>query len=125
MKYTVKLLPSLHHLCLICPQASTSLHQMPSTSTKARHKLQSLSQNHHLILPVNLFMGGSWMSSLTHGTQRMHLSTLEGVASIDGHKPTEAKSLSLGEYMFLTDFTFMFTLILVVGAHTLSLYHPC
>ena len=71
-----------------CPQASTSLHQMPSASTKARHKLQSLSQNHHLILPVNLFMGGIWTSLPTSGTQRTHLSTLEGVALIRGHRPT-------------------------------------
>ena len=26
-----------------------------------------------------------------------------------GHRPTQAKSLSLGEYVFLTDITFMFT----------------
>ena len=43
-----------------------------------------------------------------------------------GHRPTQAKSLSLGEYIFPTNITFMFThSLLDVGAHTFSLYHPC
>ena len=43
-----------------------------------------------------------------------------------GHRPTQAKSLSLGEYVFPTDITFMFThSLLDVGARTFSLYHPC
>ena len=36
------------------------------------------------------------------------------------------KILSLGEYVFPTDITFMFThFIPVVGVHTFSLYYPC
>ena len=46
--------------------------------------------------------------------QRLHLSTTPVTTSdirqaIHGHKPTQAKSLSFGEYVFLTDITFMFT----------------
>ena len=38
-----------------------------------------------------------------------HLSTTPATTLIHGHRPTQAKSLSLGEYVFLTDITFMFT----------------
>ena len=41
--------------------------------------------------------------------QLLHLSTTPTTTLIHGHKPTQAKSLSLGEYVFLTDTTFMFT----------------
>ena len=46
--------------------------------------------------------------------QPLHLSTTPVTTSdirqaIHGHRPTQAKSLSLGEYVFLTDITFMFT----------------
>ena len=46
--------------------------------------------------------------------QPLHLSTTP-VITLDirqassGHRPTQAKNLSLGEYVFLTDITFMFT----------------
>ena len=39
----------------------------------------------------------------------LHLSTTPATTIIHGHRPTQAKSLSLGEYVFLTDITFMFT----------------
>ena len=43
-----------------------------------------------------------------------------------GHRPTQAKSLSLGEYVFPIDIIFMYThSLLDVDAHTFSLYHPC
>ena len=63
--------------------------------------------------------------------QLLHLSTIPASTldipqAIHGHRPTQAKSISLGEYVFLTDITFMFThSLLDVGAHTFSLYHPC
>ena len=41
--------------------------------------------------------------------QPPHLSMTPTTTMIHGHKPTQAKSLSLGEYVFLTDITFMFT----------------
>ena len=46
--------------------------------------------------------------------QLLHLSTtpastLDIHQAIHGHRPTQAKSLSLGDYVFLTDITFMFT----------------
>ena len=46
--------------------------------------------------------------------QLLHLSTTPATTSDirqarSGHRPTQAKSLSLGEYVFLTDITFMFT----------------
>ena len=46
--------------------------------------------------------------------QPLHLSTTPVTTSdirqaSRGHRPTQAKSLSLGEYVFLTDITFMFT----------------
>ena len=46
--------------------------------------------------------------------QPLHLSmtpttTLDIRQAIRGSRPTQAKSLSLGEYVFLTDITFMFT----------------
>ena len=47
--------------------------------------------------------------SPTSGTLRTLLGTPKRVASIRGHRPTQAKTLSLGEYVFLTDITFMFT----------------
>ena len=39
----------------------------------------------------------------------LHLSTTPATTLIRGHRPTQAKILSLGEYIFLTDITFMFT----------------
>ena len=46
--------------------------------------------------------------------QPLHLSTTPTITSdirqaSHGNRPTQAKSLSLGEYVFLTDITFMFT----------------
>ena len=46
--------------------------------------------------------------------QSLHLNTtpyttLDIRQASSGHRPTQAKSLSLGEYVFLTDITFMFT----------------
>ena len=41
--------------------------------------------------------------------QLLHLSMTPATTLILGHRPTQAKSLSLGEYVFLTDITFMFT----------------
>ena len=54
-------------------------------------------------------ISGILRSSLTSGTPRIHLSTLERINLIHGHRPTKAKSLSLGEYVFLIDITFMLT----------------
>ena len=52
--------------------------------------------------------------------------TMDILQASHGHRLTQAKSLSLGEYVFLTDNIFMFThSLLDVGAHTFSLYHPC
>ena len=39
----------------------------------------------------------------------LHPSTTPATTLIHGRRPTQAKSLSLGEYVFLTDITFMFT----------------
>ena len=62
--------------------------------------------------------------------QLLHLSTtptttLDIRRASHGPRPTQAKSLSLEEYVFLTGITFMFTLISVVGVHTFSLYYQC
>ena len=62
--------------------------------------------------------------------QPLHLSTtptttLDTIQANRVPRPTQAKSLSLGEYVFPTDITFMFThSLLDVGAHTFSLHHP-
>ena len=63
-------------------------------------------------------VGPWWPSSTyscTHPLLLPHHSTTPTTIIMDisqasrGHRPTQAKSLSLGEYVFLTDITFMFT----------------
>ena len=75
----------------------------------ARHQLQSPSRNHHLTLIVHHLISGIRRRSPASRNMMTLLSTPGRVAAIHGHRPTQAKSLSLGEYVFLTDITFMFT----------------
>ena len=107
IRITLRLLPCLLPLCSTYFQARTLFCRRPFRHTRAWHQLQS--RSHNLILTVSLFISGIRRRSPTSGTPRTLLSTPERVASIHGHRPTYAKSLSLGEYIFLIDITFMFT----------------
>ena len=107
VKILVRSLPCLHLLCLTFIQAHTSSFPMTFMHIGSEHDPQS--QCHLLIHTMSLFISGIRNSSLTSGTPRILLGTPERVALIRGHRPTQAKSLSLGEYMFLTDIIFMFT----------------
>ena len=75
----------------------------------ARHQLQSLNRNHHLTLINHPVISGIQRRSPASGSMMTLLSTPERVAVIHGRRPSQAKSLSLGEYVLLTDVTFTFT----------------
>ena len=109
VKRLFKLLSYLHLLCLRFIHAHTSCRPMTFMHIGSEHDPRSLSPSHLLTLIGSLFISGIWRRLPTSGTPRILLSTLERTILIHGHRPTLAKSLSLGEYVFFTDITFMFT----------------
>ena len=78
---------------------------------EAKHLLQNLSLNRnlHWTLIVHHLTSGIRRRRPASGILITPLSTPGRVAAIHGHRPTQAKSLSLGECVFVTHITFMFT----------------
>ena len=105
----VRLLPYLQLLCSIFIQAGTLFCSRTFMHSGRGRDPPFLSQSHHLTHIRSLFINGSRRSSLTSGTLRILLRTPKRATLIHRLKPTQDKSLSLVEYVFLTEITFMFT----------------
>ena len=123
---TLRLLLCLLPLCLTCQQVLTPFRGRPFKPIEILHPPRN--RSHKMSLHDYLFILGIQRRLPASGSRSllrhsMTPTTPTGIRqSIPGNRPTKAKILSLGEYIFLTDITFMLThSLLLIGAHTFSL----